>query len=156
MQVEDALIQQEPRGVMTLGGMVPLHRATPSPALLKGQLMRYLAELPWAPDALLANPHLHWRVLDDRRLHVEATVAAVTGAITLELDDDGLPRGISGLRPALEGSTFREREWHGAFSDYREVDGSSIPHTGRVWWIVDGQPFDVWRGEIIDWQRSAD
>jgi len=42
----------------------PCH-VRPPPSLLKGELMRYLAELPWAPDALLANPWLAWRAHSD-------------------------------------------------------------------------------------------
>ena len=42
-------------------GFIPLVRAQHTTALQRGELMRYLAELAWAPDAILHNPHLRWR-----------------------------------------------------------------------------------------------
>jgi hypothetical protein len=44
-------------------GLIPIVRAERTPALQRGQLMRYLAELAWAPDAILHNTELRWREL---------------------------------------------------------------------------------------------
>lgn len=152
VHVEDALVSGKPIGTVKALGLVPVARAAPSLELLKGELMRYLAELPWAPDALLSNPLLHWEVRDSNTLGVEATLGAVTGRIALELNDQGLPHRISGLRPAQDGSVFHEREWCGAFTDWRMVEGRLIPHAGRVRWIVGRGAVYVWRGQITSGQ----
>ena len=39
-----------------------------------GEAMRYLAELPWAPPAML-NPQLHWHVIDEAIVEVETRSA---------------------------------------------------------------------------------
>jgi len=39
-------------------GVIPVARAERSSALMRGELMRYLAELAWAPDAFLFNTTL--------------------------------------------------------------------------------------------------
>jgi hypothetical protein len=36
----------------------------------KGEAMRYLAELPWLPQAMVANQELEWRQIDDRTVEV--------------------------------------------------------------------------------------
>jgi hypothetical protein len=46
-----------------LFGSLPLTRAAGAQAG-KGELMRYLAELAWAPHAILHNPQLSWREID--------------------------------------------------------------------------------------------
>ena len=40
-------------------GFIPIARAKHTPALVRGELMRYLAEIPWAPDAILCNSAVH-------------------------------------------------------------------------------------------------
>ncbi|GGA60340.1 DUF6544 family protein [Sphingomonas psychrolutea] len=61
ISARDALDHGEGRlDVMALG-IIPIARAEHTPALVRGELMRYLAELAWAPDAILANPSLRWR-----------------------------------------------------------------------------------------------
>ncbi len=152
LRIRDALMDGQPTGAVTALGLVPLARAKVSPELIKGQLMRYLAELPWSPDSLLSNAALEWEVVDEQHLRVSASVGPVSGEIAVTLDNDGLPSSIAGTRPAREGGGFIEREWHGVFSDWRESDGRTIPFSGRVWWIVDGKPEDVWRGKVASWQ----
>ena len=46
-----------------LFGSLRLARAA-GPHVGKGELMRYLAELAWAPHAMLHNPQLSWREID--------------------------------------------------------------------------------------------
>lgn len=152
VHVEDALVDGRPVGRVSALGLFPIARAAASPELLKGQLMRYLAEIAWAPDAMLTNPHLHWQAVDEAHLQVSASIGAVAGSITIGLDPAGLPQRISGWRPAQEGRGFTEREWHGEFTDWREVDGRRIPHAGRVWWVLDAEPVEVWRGAISTWR----
>lgn len=155
VHVEDALIDDVPVGAVRALGFIPMDNAAPSPELLKGELMRYLAELPWAPNALLCNRALQWHVEGAAQLRVEASIGSVTASVTLHLDAQGLPRAISGIRPAQEGNSFIEREWRGEFMDYRKVGGRRIPHAGKVGWMVDDAPFDVWQGRITGWNMRV-
>lgn len=62
VSAQDALVDGEGRFDVVAFGIVPISRAEHSAALVRGELMRYLAELPWAPDAILFNAGLRWRV----------------------------------------------------------------------------------------------
>jgi hypothetical protein len=55
----------------------------------KGEIMRYLAELPWAPDAILLNPMLAWTVVDGRTFRVSAGQGQARGEVELQLDESG-------------------------------------------------------------------
>lgn len=154
--VEDALIGGTPVGAVKALGLIPLDSAAPSTEMIKGQAMRYLAELPWVPDAILSNPHLEWENLGAGRLQVTTQISDITASIALQLGKDGLPHRIEGLRPARHGKTFVERPWYGEFADFREVQGRCIPHAGKVGWIVDDCPQDVWHGTITKWSMGRD
>ena len=54
-----------------LFGSLRLARAA-GPQASRGELMRYLAELAWAPHAMLHNPHLSWREIDANTVEVSA------------------------------------------------------------------------------------
>jgi hypothetical protein len=70
LSVLDALVDGEGRMDVTAFGVFPLVRSGSSAALTKGELQRYLAELPYAPDAILHNPALEWREVDRNRVAV--------------------------------------------------------------------------------------
>lgn len=48
-----------------LAGVVPVVDRAGSPELASGALLRYLAELPWLPMALLPGGGLSWQAVDD-------------------------------------------------------------------------------------------
>jgi hypothetical protein len=149
----DELREQAGEGSVRLLRYIPLVEVSKSPELTKGDLMRYLAELPWAPDAILSNDQLGWTELDSGKLRVTAACGNVEAAVTFALDGSGLISRVEAEdRPRQEGADMRERAWRGAFTDYRRVDGRSVPHAAEVGWIVDGARFSVWSGRLESWQ----
>lgn len=119
-------------------------------AVAKGEIMRYLAELALAPDAILYNPSLSWTVIDSRTLLVSAGQDRARGKVELRLDENGRIACVSAQdRPRKEGSGFVERPWRGRFFDYRKHRGRWLPFAGEVGWVLDGQPFIAWRGEML-------
>jgi hypothetical protein len=75
--------------VMLLGA-VPLARNVGGAAANQGEALRYLAELPWSPEAILLNRALDCTVVDARTVRVATGLGAERGEVTFELDDDGL------------------------------------------------------------------
>jgi hypothetical protein len=61
ISARDALENGEGRLDITAFGLIPIARADHTPALVRGELLRYLAELAWAPAAILLNTALRWR-----------------------------------------------------------------------------------------------
>jgi len=51
--------------------------------------MRYLAELPLAPDAILHNAELHWREAGPDKLAVSAGSGETVSEVVLSLDSEG-------------------------------------------------------------------
>jgi hypothetical protein len=98
----------------------------------KGEIMRYLAEIAWAPDAILHNHSLIWTVIDGRTLRVSAGQDRTRGELELRLDAKGRIECVfASDRPRKEGSGFVERPWHGRFSDYRRHQERWLPFGAR-------------------------
>lgn len=152
VSVIDALKNGEANLAIRAFGLLPIASAKGGAAAAKGEVMRYLAELAWAPDAILFNPMLAWTVVDARTFRVSAGQDEAQGEVELQLDESGrIARVEAEDRPRKEGSGFAERPWRGRFLDYRRYRGRWLPFAGEVGWILDGQPFTAWRGTLLSW-----
>lgn len=150
VHVYDALVAGEGFLDARLWGVVPIARARGA-AATRGELQRYLAELPWTPSAVLTNPELRWDQVGERTVDVSATLGAVEGSVSLEFGEDGLPTGgFAAARPRTEGTLVVERPWRGVFSEYRERRGMLLPAHGEVAWQLDGEWSPYWRGTVTD------
>jgi hypothetical protein len=138
--------------IMALG-FIPIGRAAHTPALTRGELMRYLAELPWAPDAILLNTALRWRVDGPDTFAVSAGAGATASEIMLSLDSDGRITGAyAPARPRSVTAPFLPTPWRGRFSDYRLHETRWIPFAGEVAWEIDGKHQVYWQGQIESWE----
>lgn len=116
-----------------------------------GEAMRYLAELVWAPHAILANQHLHWEKIDESVVEVATSVRDRRVAVRFRLDDSGDVVAVRAeARPRIEGKKSRKLPWGGSFLDYVEIRGVRIPKCGTVYWDLPEGRFEYWRGEIRD------
>jgi hypothetical protein len=65
-----------------------------------GEAYRYLAELPWVPYAMAANPQLHWRQIDGSVVEVSTEVGAERVAVMLSFARSGdIVRSSAEARP---------------------------------------------------------
>ena len=136
-------------------GVVRVAREVGNADVDRGEAIRYLAELPWNPDAILHNPSLEWTVVSPRTIKVATGRGAGRAEVTFELDDSGLIRaGSAADRPYIDGARRLLRPWHGRFWDYREIDGRRVPMQGEVAWVLDGRDFIYWRGRIEAWETG--
>jgi hypothetical protein len=114
----------------------------------RGEAMRYLAELPWAPYAIRANPGLDWAGISSREAEVSTTVAGRRVSVRLSLDGDGLIRSASAMRPRLDAGSTVDRPWVGEYGEYVELGGVLVPGTAEVRWDLPEGPFTYWRGSV--------
>ena len=157
ISVRDALQGGQGRlDVMALG-VIPVARAERSSALMRGELMRYLAELAWAPDAILLNTTLRWREDGPDRLAVSAGVGETAAEVTLTLDGEGRIAGaFAPDRPRSATAPVLPTPWRGRFSDYRRHGNIWLPFAGEVAWEIDGKETIYWQGQIEHWEASND
>ncbi len=156
MRVVDAYV--DGRGVLNVRALGSLPIADMSgPGADEAELMRYLAELPWAPDAMLHNPDLRWRQLDEKTVEVEAAKVGTLAKVRFYFDDAGdIVEMQADARGRAEGMEVVPRPWRGVFSDYRKIEGDfagetgfrRIPTKAEIGWQLEGGYFAYWRGQI--------
>jgi uncharacterized protein DUF6544 len=128
-------------------GFIPATRSTGADTD-RSEAMRYLAELPWVPQAIASNPELSWRELEDGAVEVSTLVGGRAASVRLTLDDAGLIRSASGVRPRLAGRSSVETPFLGTFGDYVELGGVRVPGSAEVSWELPEGQFTYWRGEV--------
>lgn len=156
MRVVDAYV--DGHGYLNVRALGSLPIADMSgPGADEAELMRYLAELPWAPDAILHNPQLRWRQLDEKTVEVEAGEGGALAKVRLYFDEAGdIVEMQADSRGRAEGMEVVPRPWRGSYSDYRKIEGSfagktgyrRIPTKGEIGWVLDDGYFSYWRGQI--------
>jgi len=153
ISARDALVHGEGRlDVMALGA-IPIVRAEHTPALVRGELMRYLAELAWAPAAILLNTALRWREDGPDTLAVSAGAGETASEVILSLDGDGrIAGGFAPDRPRSATAPFLPTPWRGRFTDYRLHSDMWLPFAGEVGWEIDGKEVLYWQGRIEHWE----
>ncbi len=134
-------------------GLLSVARDVGTEAIAQGEAMRYLAELPWNPDAIVLNRGLEWTVVDVRTLRVATGAGGTRAEVTLHLDGPGDVVAVSApSRPRREAGKLVARPWAGRFRDYRNIGGRRIPWVGEVAWTLEGREFVYWRATLEHWE----
>lgn len=142
--------------IMALG-IIPIARAEHTPALVRGELMRYLAEIAWAPHAILHNRALRWRVINAETLSVSAGLGETICEVMLNLDSDGRIAGaFASDRPRNATPPILPTPWRGRFADYRLHHGIWLPFAGEVAWEIEGKTVPYWQCRIDRWAAFPD
>lgn len=150
MSVVDSFVDDRGFLEARLFNVFPMARIDGTADLNQGEALRYLAELPLNPDAMLFDHALEWFVNDEQSITVATGTGASRAEIVFGLDDAGLIRTASAVS-RVYGQTGKSYPWHGRFWDYQETNGRLIPMQAEVAWVIDGKDFIYWRGKIESW-----
>jgi hypothetical protein len=127
---------------------LPLKRSR-GPEVAKGEAMRYLAELPWVPHALVGNRELAWRQLGETTVEVALGLAGARPAMRLHFNDAGdIVAASADDRPRAVGDHAVATPFAGEFGDYQVFDGVRVPTAAAARWELEDGPFVYFRGQI--------
>jgi hypothetical protein len=146
LRIVDAYVEGAGELQVRIAGSIRVASAT-GPETAKGEALRFLAELPWNPDAILNAQGLRWRELDGGSVEVSMQTSGGLARLSLHFDDAGDVSGVEALdRPRAGASPAR---WIGRFSDYAQVGLYRFPLYGEVAWALAEGEFVYWRGKIL-------
>ncbi len=155
ISVRDAFADGEGQLSVKVLGAIPLARAKSSNALRRAELMRYLAELAWAPDAIFHNRALRWRHISADTMAVSAGLGEEAAEVTFTLDGGGrIASGFAPDRPRSPSAPFLPTRWPWRFSNYRLHCDRWIPFAGEVGWEIEGKEVVYWQGKLTSWAMS--
>jgi hypothetical protein len=134
--------------VKVAGAIAMAHATGPENDL--GEMMRFLSELPWNPDAILGAHGLSWRQIDDRTVEVSAQTDGGVARVRHIFDANGDIVGIEADdRPYLIDGNSQPTRWIGRFRDYAMYGSYRLPSYGEVAWDLPEGEFVYWRGKVV-------
>lgn len=152
VRVLDRYVGGEGRLEIRLLGAVRLG-ASDGPDAAVGEGLRYLAELPWAPDAILLNRAVAWEVTPDG---VAASMQTAGGgaAVLFALDTAGDFVGVSAKgRPAtMPDGSIAYLDWQGTLSGYIEIGGRRVPAQAEVGYVYPDGYESYFRGTVTGYE----
>ncbi len=132
-----------------LFGLLTLADQRATPEMAHGELMRFLAEAPWYPTALLPSQGVRWEAIDDNSATASLTDGMTTVALVFQFDDTALIRCVrSGARHRMVKGVPVATPWQGRFWSYVTRDGMRVPLEGEVAWELPAGLWPYWRGRM--------
>lgn len=126
------------------------------PEIARGEAIRYLVELPLAPQAMATNAMLEWRSVDESTVEVATLVGGERVVVLLHFDASGdIVAGSAEARPRAIGKQSVDTPFRGVYGDYREFDGVRLPTTAEVSWLLPHGPFPYFRSRLTDWSMES-
>jgi hypothetical protein len=128
-------------------GLLPVVNMADTPAMARGELMRFFAEAAWYPTALLPSQGVRWEAVDD----TSATATLTDGELALKLlFSFGADSLITTVRAqarerVVDGKTVNA-PWQGRFWNYAKQGGMRVPQQGEVAWLLPEGEKPYWRG----------
>lgn len=151
VRVLDAYVQGTGHLRARMGNVLTVMEPSPSPALNEGELLRYLAETPLYPTALLPEMGVHWTPIDDRSARATIADRGTTASLIFHFNDRAEVERVTGWRPFLRtDGTPESQPWTGRWRAYARRDGMCVPTKGTVAWGAPGHEETYWRGDIED------
>jgi hypothetical protein len=134
----------------TLGGVLTVADPPQSPALDEAELMRYLAEAPLYPTALLPGRGIEWTPIDYQSARATLTTHHTTASLVFHVNAQNEVSHVTGERASLtDEETTERRPWRGYWRRYALRNGLRVPLAGEVAWEhPDGTEASYWRGHV--------
>lgn len=149
VRVHDAYIAGTGLLEASLAGLYRVADMPPSFELNQGELMRYLAEAPLYPTALLPGQGIQWEAMDDHAARATLVDGAVSVSVVFRFGSDGLIGTVSAMRGRTVGKDIVMTPWEGRWSNYQRRHGMLVPTEGEVAWLTAQGPRPYWRGRLL-------
>lgn len=118
----------------------------------RGELLRWLSELPIYPDAILNSTQLVWQQLDARTVSVTAPSRNGPATLRFSFDEHGdIVAMVADDRPMDRGGVAVPAVWRGRYGQYRQFGAYRIPSWGEVGWELPDGLFTYWQGELTSY-----
>jgi hypothetical protein len=112
-------------------------------------LLRFVAEAPWFPTALVPSQHVGWEAIDARSARVVVRDGSLRASGIFRFDPEGrIIEFETQDRFQADGRLAVRRPWGGIYRHYEEVEGFRIPSGAEVRWLSPPDVFAYARFEL--------
>ncbi|MEG4574626.1 hypothetical protein QUA56_18330 [Microcoleus sp. N3A4] len=116
----------------SLLGLFTVAKIPSTPEANQGELLRFFAEAPWYPTALLPSQGVRWETINDTSARATLTDGATTVSVVFQFNAEGT---IDRFRTEAR---YRDKltamPWGGRLWEYSVRNGMLIPLEGEVGW----------------------
>ena len=136
--VEDSYIAGHGRLIAKVLGLFSVADSQGEGEIARGEFMRYFAESPWYPTALLPSQGVRWQTVDDACANATLIDGPISLTLLFRFNNAGL---IASVRAEARGAgagtdgVMVMLPWDCALSDYRPQGGMLIPMAGEAAWV---------------------
>jgi hypothetical protein len=116
----------------SLHGLFTVADVRDTPQAAQGELLRFFAEMPWYPTALLPSQGVRWEAIDNTSAHATVTDGATTVSLVFRFNAEGTIETMRAEARCRDKLTAMP--WSGRFWDYSTRNGMLIPLEGEVGW----------------------
>jgi hypothetical protein len=121
------------------------------------EAFRYLAELPWAPDAILGNPQLVWQMTGRHEVEVHLDTKQGRATVQFTFDDAGdIVEMWAEGRPAQDAKGQPTHyPWRGRFSEYTQIGPRRLPQFAEVGYVYPSGYEAYFRSQITGYEVTG-
>lgn len=150
LRIRDSYRDGDGSASISLGGVLPIDGADPSPELNEGELLRYLAEAVWYPTALLPSEGVAWDAVDDTTATATIEYGGASATLAFTFDEGEVTEVHATERPRRVDGGYEPTPWTGRWMDYETHNGMRVPTRGEVVWHLPDGDLTAWRGRLTD------
>jgi hypothetical protein len=152
VRVRDSYRNGEGVTLAKMAGIITLANQRDTPEIASASLLRYLAETPWLPTALLPCAGVAWDALDDTSARATLVDAGITVSMDVRFGTEGQITSVSARRYRDEGGRFVLIPWKAEFRDWVRVDGMLVPVEAEAGWTEADGWIPYWRGRNVHFE----
>ena len=146
--VWDAYVAGEGVLVGSLLGLVSLMEVRGTHEVAVGELMRFFAEAPWYPTALLPSQGVRWEIAAGASANAVVSDGDITIKAVVRFDEEGLIESFSMERGRLVAGQSIPTPWECHYRSYELREGMRVPTEAEVRWVLPAGPQPYFRGRI--------
>ena len=126
--------------------------------MARGELMRFFAETPWYPTALLPSQGVQWAAVDATSAKATIVDETITLTLLFHFNAMGFIDSVRAeSRGGMVGKEMLMRPWECGLSDYQVRDGMTVPMAGTAAWVLPSGPKTYFHGSVktlsYEWTR---
>jgi hypothetical protein len=138
VHVEDSYFGGQGRLLARLFGLFTVADQHGEGEIARGEFMRYFAETPWYPTALLPSQGVRWAAVDATSANATVSDGPLSLTLLFRFNSAGLIASVHAeARGASVGNdgAMTLLPWDCGLSDYQRHDGMLIPMYGEAAWV---------------------
>jgi hypothetical protein len=117
--------------------------------IARGEFMRYFAEAPWYPTALLPSQGVRWQAVDARSANATLVDGPISLTLLFRFDEAGMIESFRAeSRGGMVGKVLVHAPWEGRYANYQSRDGMLVPFAGQVAWMRPQGRKDYFQGAV--------